>query len=122
MEAKNLETAPQYDYVIAHSVFHYFDLAYAAKVLERMIKKARNAIAVIEVPDLKTKSESEAMRCDMLTQEEYEKKYAGLAHTYYERDWFRVQSEAQGLKCEFFDGCVPNYVQNRFRFGCILRE
>ena len=120
-EAKALEIKPQYDYVIANSVFHYFDLDYAAKVLERMIKKARNAIAIMEVPDLKTKSKSEAMRRDMSTQEEYEKKYEGLVHTYYDRNWFREQAQAHGLKCETFDGCVPNYAQNAYRFGCITR-
>ena len=121
-EAKALEITPQYDFVIANSVFHYFDLDYAAKVLERMIKKARNAIAVMEVPDLKTKSGSEAMRRDMLTQDEYEKKYDGLEHTYYERDWFREQAKCNGLTCEIFDGCVPNYAQNRFRFGFVIRK
>lgn len=121
-EAKALDTTPQYDYVVANSVFHYFDLDYAAKVLERMTKKARNAIAIMEVPDLNTKSESEVMRRDMLTQEEYEKKYQGLAHTYYERDWFRKQAKAHGFTCELFDGCVPNYAQNQFRFGCIIRK
>ena len=120
-EAKSLKITPQYDYVIANGVFHYFDLAYAAKVLARMIKKSKIAIAVMEVPDLKTKNESEAMRRDMLTQGEYEKKYAGLAHTYYDRDWFRDQATLHGLECELFDGCVPNYAQNRFRFGCIIR-
>jgi SAM-dependent methyltransferase len=120
-EAKALEIIPQYDYVVANSVFHYFDLNYAAKVLERMIKKTRNAIAIMEVPDLKTKSEAEVMRRDMLTHDEYEKKYAGLKHTYYERNWFREQVNLHGLRCELFDGCVPNYAQNSFRFGCILR-
>ena len=121
-EAKALEVTPQYDYVIANSVFHYFDLDYAAKVLDRMIKKTKNTIALMGVPELKTKSESEAMRRDRLTQAEYEKKYAGLEHTYYDRDWFRSQAKAHGLMCQFFDGCVPNYAQNRFRFGCIIRK
>lgn len=121
LEAKDVETMPRYDYVIANGVFHYFDLEYAAEVLDRMIKKARLAVAVMEVPDLRTKDESEALRRDMLSQEEYDAKYAGLEHTYYARDWFKAQAEARGLECELFDGCVPNYAQNRFRFGCIIR-
>jgi hypothetical protein len=87
-----------------------------------MIKKARNAIAIMEVPDLKTKVESEAMRRNMLTQEEYDMKYAGLEHTYFTREWFKQQAESHGLECELFDGCIPNYAQNRFRFGVILRK
>ena len=121
IEAKALETTPQKDYVIANSVFQYFDLDYAAVVLDRMIKKAKVAIAVLDVPDLRSKDESEALRRDILTQEEYEKKYANLEHTYYARDWFKDKAKAHGLECELFNGCVPNYAQNRFRFGCIIR-
>jgi trans-aconitate methyltransferase len=121
LEAKAVKTVPQYDYVIANSVFHYFNLEYAAEVLDRMIKKASFAVAILEVPDLRTKDASEALRRDILSQEEYEKKYAGLEHTYYARDWFKAQATVRGLKCEMFDGCIPNYTQNRFRFGCIIR-
>lgn len=121
-EASALEIEPQYDYVITNSVFHYFDLDYAEDVLNRMIKKAKTSVAVLEVPDLKTKNESEALRREALTQEEYEKKYNGLAHTYYDRNWFRVQAANHECDCELFDGCVPNYAQNRFRFGCIIRK
>ena len=121
-EAEALEISPQYDYVFANSVFHYFSLNYAAGVLTHMINKARKCIAVLEVPDLKTQKESEAMRRNILTQEEYEKEYAGLDHTYYQRDWFQEQAKLHGLKYEIFDGCVPNYAQNSFRFGCIFRK
>lgn len=74
------------------------------------------------MPDLKTKDEAEALRREALTQVEYEKKYAGLTHTYYDRNWFREQAEKYGCDCELFDGCVPNYAQNRFRFGCVIRK
>ncbi len=122
LEARNTEITPQYDYVIANGVFHYFDVEYAAEVLDRMIKKARIAVAVLEVPDMRTKDESEAVRRDILSPGEYEKKYAGLQHTYYARDWFDAQAKARELECELFDGCVSNYAQNRFRFGCIIRK
>lgn len=120
-EAAALPVAPAYDHVIANGVFHYFDRAYAERVLDRMLAKARLTVAVLEVPDARTMPESEATRRAALTQEEYEKKYAGLAHTYYERGWFEQQAAARGLTVDIFDGCVPNYVQNAFRFGVILR-
>jgi len=121
-EASSTDIEDQYDYVIAHGVFHYFDLGYAAEVLDRMFRKARVAVAVMEIPDLATRDESEAMRRDMLDPQQYKIKYAGLEHTYFARDWFKAYARAQGSKCELFDGCVPNYAQNRFRFGCILRK
>lgn len=121
-EAKLLDTELAYDFVISNSVFHYFSKDYAATVLARMVQKAKVAVAVMEVPDLQTKLESEALRRDLLSQEEYEKKYAGLEHTYYERAWFKDQAAALGCSCEIFDGCVPGYAQNRFRFGAIIKK
>lgn len=121
-EAKAIDTDNRYDYVIANSVFQYFGLDYAVEVLDRMIKKAKIAIAVMEVPDLQTKNESEALRRDALSMEKYKKKYADLVHTYYQRDWFRSQAAIHGLSCEVFDGCIPNYAQNKFRFGVLLKK
>lgn len=120
-EANALDIVPGYDYVIANGVFLYLGLDYAAEVLQRMTRKAKTAVAILEIPDFQTKSESEAMRRDALTQEDYEKKYAGLEHTYFQRDWFRSQAAACGFSCEVFDGCVPNYVPNKFRFCVLLR-
>lgn len=121
-EANAVDPRIPYDYVIANGVFHYFDPAYAAEVLARMTRKARIAVAVLEVPDARTREESEAFRREALTHDEYEKKYAGLEHTYYRRAWFRARAAAQGVSCEVFDGCVPGYVQNSFRFGVVLRH
>jgi len=121
-EAKLLDIEPAYDFVISNSVFHYFSEDYAATVLARMVEKAKTAVAIMEIPDLKTKSESETLRRDLLSQEEYEKKYAGLEHTYYDRDWFKAQAAVLGCSCETFDGCVPGYAQNRFRFGAIIKK
>ena len=121
-EAKLLDIEPAYDFVISNSVFHYFSEDYATTVLARMVEKAKTAVAIMEIPDLKTKSESETLRRDLLSQEEYEKKYAGLEHTYYDRDWFKAQAAVLGCSCETFDGCVPGYAQNRFRFGAIIKK
>ena len=121
-EAAALSVAPAYDHVIAHGVFHYFDEAYAERVLDRMVAKARRTVAVLEIPDARTMQESEATRAAGLTQDEYEKKYAGLAHTHYERSWFEQQAAARGLTVEIFDGFVPNHVLNAFRFGVIMRK
>jgi trans-aconitate methyltransferase len=121
-DANTLDVATNYDFVISNGVFHYFSLEYATEVLERMINKARIAVAIMEIPDMATKEESEALRRDIMSHEEYEKKYKGLEHTYYPRGWFKEQAKAHELSVEIFDGCVPNYAQNQFRFGCIIRK
>ena len=97
-------------------MFHYFDQAYAQDVLARMIIKARIAVAVLEVPDVHTMNEAEAVRRALISPDEYAEKYAGLRHTYYERTWFKLQAEASAMTCELFDHCIPNYAQNKYRF------
>ncbi|MDP3744463.1 MAG: class I SAM-dependent methyltransferase [Methylotenera sp.] len=121
-EAKSVETETQYDYVISNSVFHYFSYEYAAAVIASMVKKSKVAVAIMEIPDLQTKLEAETLRRDKLSVEAYEKKYAGLEHTYYERDWFKQQAALHGCTSEVFDGCVPNYAQNKFRFGVLIKK
>lgn len=120
LEAAAIDAQDKYDYVISNSVFHYFDLEYAKKVLLKMLDKARLGVCILEIPDLKTKDQSESLRRNMLTAEEYEKKYAGLKHTYYDREWFALIANEYDLNIEIFDGCVPNYAQNQFRFGCLI--
>lgn len=121
-EAINLATAQAADFVISNSVFHYFTTDYATEVISKMLQKANVAIAILDVPDLATQAESEQIRRDALTQEAYEKKYAGLQHTYYARNWFEALAKQHGCACEVFDGCVPNYAQNPYRFGVIIKK
>jgi trans-aconitate methyltransferase len=120
IEATKINPETPYDCVISNSVFQYFSLDYAREVLSRMLDKARHSVCVLEVPDFKTKSQAERFRRDIFSPEEYEKKYLGLRHTYYDRDWFAEIAAERGLHCETFDGCVPNYLQNKFRFGCLI--
>ena len=122
-EALALATTPQYDVVIANSVFHYFDLPYAQQVLEAMLAKARVAVAVLDVPNLATKQACEALRREAasanMTQAEYDEKYAGYAHTYYDTSWFDAFA---GSEKTVFTSCIPNYAQRDFRFSVILKK
>ncbi|MBK8538235.1 MAG: hypothetical protein IPL59_26010 [Candidatus Competibacteraceae bacterium] len=85
-----------------------------------MIRKAKIAIAVLEVPDLQTKRESEMLRRDALSQEEYDKKYTGLEHTYYQRGWFSERARKHGFRFELLDQNITNYAQSKFRFNCLI--
>jgi trans-aconitate methyltransferase len=121
-DARDVSVGTQCDYVISNSVFHYLSREASSVVLDRMIAKARIAIAILDVPDVSAKTESENLRRSALGPKEYEEKNRGLEHTYYERDWFMQQARARRLSVEIFDGCVPNYLQNQFRFGAIVRK
>ena len=120
--AANLAPLPKYDFVISNGVFHYFSLADAARILQRMLNKASLGVAILDIPDSRTQTECEAVRRAALPEAEYEQKYAGLGHTYYDRFWFSDQIASGGWKCETIDGFIPNYGQNRFRFAALFQR
>lgn len=120
LEARDIELNPKYDFVVSNSVFQYFELEYARAVLLKMIAKANKAVCMLDIPDIKTKILSEKFRQEVLPLDEYKVKYEGLNHTYYNKYWFEEVASSVGLKLEFFDGFVPNYSQNEFRFGCLI--
>lgn len=121
-EAIGMSTTPGYTHVISNAVFHYFKLDYAEAVLEKMISKAETSIGIFDVPDLEFREQSERVRRDKLSEAEYEKKYAGLEHTYYDRNWFRKMAENHQLEIEEVENCFPNYAQASFRFGILLKK
>jgi len=119
-EAGECPLEPQYDYVIANSLFHYLSYQHAELVFSLMLRKARIGVAVLDIPDLATQKESEVKRRDVLTEAEYSRKYEGLKHTYFDRDWFMQRAKGTSFCCVTFDACVPNCIQNCFRFGVRL--
>lgn len=121
-EALETKPEPVVDWVIAHSVFHYLDLVCAERVLAIMKQKAAKGVAVLEVPDNATRAEAEMMRRGKLTPGEYDKKYAGLKHTYFDRDWFSQQAAKHGATCEIAQSFIPNSDQSRFRYNIIIKK
>jgi trans-aconitate methyltransferase len=119
-EALETKPEPVVDWVIAHGVFHYLDLAYAEQVLSMMAQKAAKGVAVLEVPDSATRAESEMMRRGQLSPGEYDKKYTGLEHTYFPRSWFSQKAARLGAECDICQSFIPNSSQSNFRFNCIL--
>ena len=122
LEARDIGSKSKYDFVISNSVFQYFEIEYARIVLLKMIDKANKAVCILDIPDAKTKILSEKYRQDVMPLDQYKIKYEGLHHTYYNKDWFGEVAKSVGLQIEFFDGFVPNYSQNEFRFGCLISK
>lgn len=122
--ATELDTSEQFDVVISHSMFHYLALSDAAKVIHRMLSKARSTVGIFDLPDLQTRDAAERMRRGTLPEGEYEKKYQGLNHTYFEKDWLReqVESSSPGARLEFIASQIENNPQSPYRFGLIVRK
>jgi 2-polyprenyl-3-methyl-5-hydroxy-6-metoxy-1,4-benzoquinol methylase len=120
-EARHLSTEPTYDVVISSGVFFYFpDLAYAREVLARMVQKADRAIAVLDLPDLAKRDEAMAIRRGEVGKEEYQKKYAGLDHLYFERDWFVDTLRDLGVRnVDVVSQSIAGYKNNAYRFNVV---
>jgi cyclopropane fatty-acyl-phospholipid synthase-like methyltransferase len=122
-EAIDLDTEEKYDVVLSNGVFLYFkDYSYARKVVEKMIMKAGKTIAILEIPDLAKKEESERARRAALPEGEYDKKYEGLQHLYFERDWFTQFSDKSGYKIEIFDQDIKGCRNSQFRFNVVMKK
>jgi SAM-dependent methyltransferase len=88
-DAAAVDPTEPFDIVAACGVFMYFDtLHYAQTVLEAMARKATRALAILDVPDVALRDDAMRLRRGALGEREYEARYRGLDHLYYERDWF----------------------------------
>lgn len=122
--ATDMDTSDHYDHVLSHSMFHYLSLDDASTVMRKMLEKARRTVGIFDLPDIATRDAAETMRRGNLPAGEYEKKYDGLAHTYFGKDWLlsQVRRFAPEASVEFIRSQVDNNPQSPFRFGMIVRK
>lgn len=122
-EAINLDTKEKFDILISHGVFHYFeDQAYAKEVIKKMIEKANKKIAIFDINDKAKEDIYHQIRMQGLSKEEYEKKYEGLDHLFYEKSWFEDLAKEFGLKIEIFDQDFDAYLNSKLRFNVIMEK
>lgn len=75
--ADEITEQPQYDLMLADSVFQYFtDIEYGKAVLEKMFIKAAKMLVVTEIHDLSRRDEHLSYRRKYI--ENYDEKYKGL--------------------------------------------
>jgi SAM-dependent methyltransferase len=118
-DASALEPSEAWDVVLACGVFMYFpDPGYARGVIARMAAKATRAIAILDVPDVTRREDAMAFRRGSMGEAEYEAKYRGLDHLFYDRSWMkRVLIEVGATEVRIEDQQVSGYQNARFRFN-----
>ena len=122
-EAIKIDSSKRYDIVLSHSVFFYFkDLNYAKSVLLKMIKKANKSIAIFDINDTAKEREYHKIRMKTMTREEYKKKYNGLEHLFFTKDFFRNIAKEHGLRIEIWDQSFKGYHNSQFRFNVIMEH
>ena len=113
----------KYDIVLSNSVFHYFpDHLYALETIDRMIKKAKRYVAILDINDLDKKALADRIRRGTMTQAEYARKYEGLSQLYYEKSWFCDIASAYDMEVSIYDQEIENYPNGRYRFNVILKH
>lgn len=118
-EAINTPVEPMYDGVLSNSVFSYFvNEEYALEVLEKMYKKARYSIAIIDIHDKEKKSEYITFRKKVV--EDYEKRYKDLPKLFYSKEFFTEFAEKHDLDIIFKKSDVKEYWNNHFIFNCYM--
>lgn len=122
LEASNLPQTPQTDVVLANGVFLYFpNMDYAARVLRRMVSKARRAVGVFDVCDLALKEEALFTRRTALGEAAYAKAYYGLDHLYLSREWFAQTLSDLPVTVEYCSQFLEGYGNSRFRYNVYVR-
>ena len=122
-EADQLATDRYYDYVVCQSVFQYFpDLSYAQRALSRMLKVAKQGVAVLDVIRLESAADAEKARADAEGRSSYSRRYDGLTHLALDADWFRSEAEANGWTASFRDQQIAGYLNSSFRFNVLLKK
>lgn len=122
-EATKIDTNEKFDYVISHSVFHYFkDLDYAKTVIRKMIDKTNQKIGIFDINDKAKENKYHKTRMEGMSKKEYEKKYAGLEHMFYDKDWFFALGKEFGLKVEIYDQSYEKYGNSSLRFNVIMEK
>jgi SAM-dependent methyltransferase len=102
----------------------YFpDLGYAHKVVTEMFRVVApgGRVIILDVNDQEKKAEFETVRRGNLGAEEYERRYANLAHLYYRRDWFENLGHP-GMDIEIFDRVIKGYGNSQYRFNVIFTK
>jgi hypothetical protein len=85
-----------------------------------MMNKSRKAVAVLDVSDAARRDDLESLRRGSLPDGEYEQRYRGLDHLYYDRVWFEESARATGARAEVFEQDIPTYETRGLRFNVLL--
>lgn len=118
-DASELPTEPVYDALISVSVFGYFTgLDYAEIVLEKMYRKARYSIGILDIADAEKENAYLAYRRQSIP--DYEERYKGLPRLFFSKEFFTDFARAHDMEIEISPVNLKNYWNSQFYFDCYL--
>ncbi|MEK4457885.1 MULTISPECIES: methyltransferase domain-containing protein [unclassified Paenibacillus] len=122
-EAAHVDSTRRFDIVLANSVFQYFpNLEYAEEVLRIMWEKTNKMLVLLDLNDIQFADEALRIRKGSLSLGEYEKKYAGLEHLFYERNFAEKALKGKRFTINTSNQQINNYGNNKFRFNVVIEK
>ncbi|MHB1593854.1 MAG: class I SAM-dependent methyltransferase [Streptosporangiaceae bacterium] len=120
-EATGLDGVGIADVVVANGSFLYFpSLEYAHQVTTAMVRAARRAVAILDLPDETRRLAAIAARQAEIGAAEYARRYASLDHRYFSRqDMARYLSDLGCAPVWTDDVRIEGYGNAGFRFDLI---
>lgn len=120
-EAADMSAETPFDIVVSSGVFLYFpSYAYSKAVLELMLPLASKSIGILDVPDSDKQADALRLRKRQMREAEYARKYEGLDHLYYSRNWFRQVLAGKGMTVRIEDQNIPDYLHSSYRFNVFI--
>ncbi|MCR4784043.1 MAG: class I SAM-dependent methyltransferase [bacterium] len=117
--ASEMPDAPMYDAILSNSVFSYFaDELYAQAVLEKMCRKVKCAIVLLDIHDIAKKDAFISYR--KATIKDYEELYRDLPKLFYDKAFFERFAKENELSIEFINYNMEGYWNNQFVFHLIM--
>ena len=118
-EAIDIDESKKYDIVYSRSIFQYFDDEdYARSVTEKMLKKCKHSIAVLDVHDLRLKEQFLDRRRSTI--EDYDKKYENTQHLFIPKSMFIDIAEENDCSIKFAHSKIPGYWNWDFTYDVYL--
>lgn len=122
-EAIKLNVSKKFNVVISNSVFQYFESYYYAEIVViKMLNMTKKKIAVLDINDIDKRNDAEKLRRGALSEEEYENKYSGLNHLFYDKTFFIDIARRFDYTIDIFSQNIKHYGNNPFRFNVIITK
>lgn len=128
IDAKNLSTDIKWDVIVSNSTFQYFEnkeIAY--KITSKMMEKANNAIAILDVNDVEFEDVYHENRIEEykranLSEKDYWNKYDDLKHQFYPKKFFTDFGIKHNLKTEIYSQNINGYKNSKLRYNVFFRK
>lgn len=127
-EAKNIPfDNASFDAILSHAVFYYFpSYEYALEVMAQSYAKLKSGgyFCLMDLNDLQYKGEYHNFRRSQAADPlEYDRKYAGLDHLFFDKDRLAADLSRTGfVQVELFEHKIKSYLNSRFRFNMIMKK